>query len=67
MMFLAPPTVTPGAEEQLMLGPGGGGPAGGGPPARLSPSVAGAGVGGALNNPPAPRGQTMGSSIGGRS
>jgi hypothetical protein len=71
MMFLAPPTRTPGAEEQAMGGggpidmtpPGMGGAMGGGAgggPSRKSPSFAGAGSGGALQNPPANYTSSMG-------
>jgi hypothetical protein len=58
MMFLAPPTPTPGAEEQLMGGQGpmealpDGGASGMMEDAnRISPSVAGQGAMGALQNP----------------
>lgn len=56
MQMLAPPTATPGAEEMMMLMGGGGG--GGRSPARLSPSMAGQGSMGALNNPPGNYGVT---------
>lgn len=50
LQFLAPPTPTPGAMD--MLAGGGLVPPPGGPPIRRSPSMAGQGMMGALNNPP---------------